>query len=109
MVTGPGLLIVDEPTRGLDYGAKSRIMALWRKWQQGGMSLLLVTHDVELAARVSERVLVLQDGQIVTEGPTREVMRESTVFSPQVARLFPESRWLTVDDVLSGTSPYQGE
>ncbi len=101
-VTAPEILLLDEPTRGLDYGAKNRLVRMWRKWQSAGMALLLVTHDVELAARAADRILVLSNGEIIADGPPAEVLRSSPLFSPQMVRLFPDSDWLTVDDVLTG-------
>jgi energy-coupling factor transport system ATP-binding protein len=102
MVTAPSLLLLDEPTRGLDYRAKQELVTLWRKWQAAGMGLLLVTHDVELAARVADRVIVLSQGEVIAEGPARTVLPASPFFAPQVARLFPGREWLTVDDALNG-------
>jgi len=102
MVTAPRVLLLDEPTRGLDYLAKSKLVKIWRRWLEEGMGLLLVTHDVELAARVADRVVVLNDGEIIANGPTAEVLNASPLFSPQMARLFPGRGWLTVESVLDG-------
>jgi energy-coupling factor transport system ATP-binding protein len=102
IVTEPRVLLLDEPTRGLDYVAKSRLMELWRSWQDHGLGLLLVTHDVELAARACDRVLILEDGIIAADGPTNEVLGADPVFKPQLARLFPGFGWLTVQEALEG-------
>jgi energy-coupling factor transporter ATP-binding protein EcfA2 len=102
LVTGPRLLLLDEPTRGLDYGAKRDLIELWRQWQMAGMGLLLVTHDVETAARIADRVLVLSDGQIIVDGPARTVLRATPLFTPQIGRLFPTEEWLTVEEALDG-------
>ena len=103
-VTAPGALILDEPTRGLDYVAKSALAALLRQWRAEGMAILLVTHDVELAAALADRVLLMSQGEIIAEGPPGEVMGASPLFAPQMARLFPGRGWLTVEDVLGGTN-----
>ena len=105
MVTRPPLMLLDEPTRGLDYAAKRQLVSLWQEWRAGGMGLLLVTHDVELVAEVADRVLVLGDGKIIAEGLPEEVLPASPLFAPQVARLFPEQGWLTVEDALAGLAP----
>lgn len=102
MVTHPSLLLLDEPTRGLDYAAKQELVALWRQWRAEGMGLLLVTHDVELVARVADRVLFLEEGSLVQEGPAAAVFDALPRFAPQVARLFPGRGWLTVEDALAG-------
>ncbi len=102
LVTAPRLLLLDEPTRGLDFAAKRRLITLWRRWQAAGMGLLLVTHDVEMAARVADRVIVLSQGEIIAAGPAAGVLNASPLFAPQVARLFPDRGWLTVEDALAG-------
>ncbi|MFW5940435.1 MAG: ABC transporter ATP-binding protein [Chloroflexota bacterium] len=104
-ITGPSLLLLDEPTRGLDYAAKEQLVALWRGWQSDGLGLLLVTHDVELAAQVAQRVVVLGDGEIIADGPAGQVLGSSPLFAPQIARLFPGQNWLTVEDALGALAP----
>jgi energy-coupling factor transporter ATP-binding protein EcfA2 len=101
-VTRPRLLLLDEPTRGMDYPAKRELVRLLREWQADGIGLLLVTHDVELVAQAADRVAVLDQGTIVTSGPPGEVLSSSPLFAPQVARLFPGTGWLTTDDALAG-------
>ena len=101
-ITEPKLLLLDEPTRGLDYRVKEKLVAIWRRWLAEGMGLLLVTHDVELVARVADRVLILSQGEILADGKPAEILGASPLFAPQMARLFPGSGWLTVEDVLGG-------
>lgn len=100
-VTRPRLLLLDEPTRGLDYPAKRALVHLLREWQAEGTSILLVTHDVELVAQAADRVLLLSEGEIIADAPP-EVLTASPLFSPQVARLFPGTGWLTAEDALNG-------
>ncbi len=99
-VTRPGALLLDEPTRGLDYAAKRALTGLLREWRDGGMAILLVTHDVEFAAATADRVILMSLGEIIASGAPAEVMGSSPLFSPQIARLFPGSGWLTVEDAL---------
>lgn len=101
-VTRPSLLLLDEPTRGLDYSAKSDLAALWSRMRKTGMGMLMVTHDVELAAQVADRVLILSEGEIIADGPAVDVLGASPLFAPQIARLFPGRGWLTVQDALEG-------
>lgn len=103
-VTQPGALLLDEPTRGLDYAAKRSLAALLRGWRDDGAALVLVTHDVEFAATVADRVVLMSQGQIIADGAPAEVMGSSPLFAPQIARLFPGRGWLTVKDCLSGLS-----
>jgi energy-coupling factor transport system ATP-binding protein len=100
IVTQPGALLLDEPTRGLDYQAKELLVDLLTRWRNEGMAILLVTHDVELAALVADRVLLLSQGEIIASGTPSKVLGTSPLFAPQVARLFPSTGWLTVKDVL---------
>jgi len=98
-ITRPNLLLLDEPTRGMDYQAKQEIVRLLREWQAAGMAVLMVTHDVELAVQAADRVVLLSQGQVIADD-TPSVLTASPLFAPQVAQLFPGTEWLTVDDVL---------
>lgn len=101
LVTQPRALLLDEPTRGLDYLAKQRLAELLRGWRAEGMAALLVTHDVEFAALLADRVLLLGRGEVVASGPIA-TLGDSPLFAPQIARLFPGSGWLTAEDALRG-------
>jgi len=98
-VTRPQVLMLDEPTRGLDYQAKRVLAEILRGWQAQGMAILLVTHDVELVAQVAERVVLLSEGKVIADDEPR-LLSSSPLFAPQVARLFPGRGWLTTEDVL---------
>jgi energy-coupling factor transport system ATP-binding protein len=106
-VTRPRLLLLDEPTRGLDYKAKRELVRLMQGWQAEGTSILLVTHDVELVAQAADRVALLSEGEIIADAAP-ELLTSSPLFAPQVARLFPDAGWLTVDDALEGLNTAQG-
>lgn len=99
-VTQPSALLLDEPTRGLDYAAKRELERLLHEWRDDGMAILVVTHDVELAAAIADRVILMSQGEIIAEGEPAEVMATSPLFAPQIAKLFPETGWLTVNDAL---------
>jgi energy-coupling factor transporter ATP-binding protein EcfA2 len=99
-VTQPPLLLLDEPTRGLDPALKGELVKLWKGWLADGAAILLVTHDVELAAMMADRTVMLSQGEVIASGPTRDVLGSSPHFSPQIARLFPGRGWLTVADAL---------
>lgn len=99
-VTRPRILLLDEPTRGLDMATKESLMSIWRSWLEEGAAILLVTHDVELAAKIADRTVLLSRGKVVASGSTREVLGRSPHFTTQIARLFPDSGWLTPEDVL---------
>ena len=99
-VTQPVALLLDEPTRGLDYLAKKSLVDLLHAWRAHGMAIVVVTHDVEFAAELADRVVLLSQGEVIAEGKPAEVLSASPLFAPQVAKLFPNSDWLTVSDAL---------
>jgi energy-coupling factor transporter ATP-binding protein EcfA2 len=100
LVTHPGALLLDEPTRGLDYAAKRILLGLLRGWRNEGMAILMVTHDVELAVQAADRVILMEKGLISADGEPWEVINQSTTFAPQVLKIFPGQGWLTVEDVI---------
>jgi energy-coupling factor transport system ATP-binding protein len=76
LASRPAVLLLDEPTRGLDYLAKDR-----------------------LGAAVADRVVVLAGGEIITDGPTVDVVLSSPTYAPQVAKVLAPDPWLTVHEV----------
>ncbi|MCK6211131.1 ATP-binding cassette domain-containing protein [Georgenia sp. EYE_87] len=104
----PGVLLLDEPTRGLDYTGKTRLAGLLRSLRQLGRAVLLATHDVEFVAGCADRVVLLAGGEVVADAPARAVLHDSATFSPQVAKILRPLDVLTVDDVrrlLPGGAP----
>ena len=99
LVVKPQALLLDEPTRGLDYEAKAQLAALLLNWRAAGMGIGVVTHDVELAAALADRVVLMSQGEIIAQGAPATVLGASPLFAPQIARLFPNTGWLTPDDV----------
>lgn len=95
MLTGaPDVLLLDEPTRGLDYPAKEALATVLRNLDS---AVVLATHDVEFVAEYATRVIVLAEGEVVADGPAREVVTSSPIFAPQVSKIL--GPWLTVADV----------
>ncbi len=95
----PALVLLDEPTRGLDYAAKRRLVGVLRDLAADGHGVVLATHDVELVAEVATRVVILADGDVVADGPATEVLAASPAFAPQVTKILAPQRWLCVADV----------
>jgi len=102
----PEIILLDEPTRGIDALQKGALLRYLAEERARGRTLLLSTHDVELAAEAADRVIILEEGRVAADGPAREVLGRSPVFAPQIARLFgePDAQAspapMTVDDVL---------
>ncbi len=101
-VTEPGVLLLDEPTRGLDAQTKHGLAGLLRQWRERA-AIVVVTHDVEFAAELADRVVVMESGRVVADGPPAEVMLAFPAFTPQVARVFPGC--LTAEEVEVGLAP----
>ncbi|MDH6628724.1 energy-coupling factor transporter ATP-binding protein EcfA2 [Streptomyces sp. LBL] len=95
----PPLLLLDEPTRGLDYAAKARLVDLLRGLAAEGHAIVLATHDVELAAELAHRVVLLADGEVIADGPTADVVVASPSFAPQVTKILAPQKWLTAAQV----------
>ncbi|GGR96034.1 hypothetical protein GCM10010252_38570 [Streptomyces aureoverticillatus] len=95
----PPLLLLDEPTRGLDYAAKARLVTILRGLAAEDHAIVLATHDVELAAELAHRVVILAEGEVVADGPTADVVVASPSFAPQVTKILAPQRWLTVTQV----------
>ncbi|MCQ4923122.1 ABC transporter ATP-binding protein [Tissierella carlieri] len=78
MVSAPKLLIADEPTTALDVTVQAQILELMREIQQKlDMSIILITHDLGIVADMSDRVIVMYAGQIVEEGTTEEIFKNT--------------------------------
>ncbi|MEV6523632.1 ATP-binding cassette domain-containing protein [Longispora sp. NPDC051575] len=97
LTASPALLLLDEPTRGLDYPGKTALATLLADLSAQGHGIIVTTHDVEFVAEYATRVVVLADGEIVADGPTAEVVTASPVFAPQVSKILPG--YLTVESV----------
>ncbi|MFD5946791.1 ABC transporter ATP-binding protein [Streptomyces collinus] len=104
----PPLLLLDEPTRGLDYAAKARLVTVLRALAAEGHAIVLATHDVELAAEIAHRVVLLAEGEVIADGPTAEVVVSSPSFAPQVTKILAPQHWLTVAQVREALRPEAG-
>jgi energy-coupling factor transport system ATP-binding protein len=99
LVTGPRIVLLDEPTRGLDPVAKERFTVVVRELAAEGRAVMIATHDVEFVAEVADRVMVMADGEIVADGGTAQIVCSSAAFAPQVAKVLFPAEWLTVAEV----------
>jgi energy-coupling factor transport system ATP-binding protein len=92
-------MLLDEPTRGLDYQAKRTLVGILDVLVAQGRSVVVATHDVEFVAAAADRVVVLGDGDVVADGPTADVIGASPAFAPQAAKILSPLAYLTVDQV----------
>lgn len=103
VATEAPLLLLDEPTRGLDPECKARLSDFLKSWASRGNSAVIATHDVELAAEIASRAVILAEGEVVADGELGEIVGDSAVFAPQMTRVFG-SGWLTPDQVIGAVA-----
>jgi energy-coupling factor transport system ATP-binding protein len=84
----PAVLALDEPTRGMDRQAKAELAAELRRRAEGGQAVIVATHDPEFAAACAERAVLLADGRVIADGPTRELLAGGWYFATETARIF---------------------
>jgi energy-coupling factor transport system ATP-binding protein len=73
LATQPQVIILDEPTTGLDYDHQRSMMDMLRTLNQQGHTIIIITHSMWVAVEYARRTIVLQDGQVMLDGPTRQV------------------------------------
>jgi energy-coupling factor transport system ATP-binding protein len=93
----PQVIILDEPTTGLDYRHQRNTMELLTRLNKQGHTVIIITHSMWVAAEYAERTVVLKDGRILADGPTRAVfadearLAEASLRPPSLVKL---SNWL---------------
>ena len=95
------IVLLDEPTRGLDYPGKVAFGRWLNSLADAGCSILVATHDVELVAVIGDRVIVLADGEVVTDADVRTALTSSPAFAPQVQKVLAPLPVLTVEEACS--------
>jgi len=99
LVSEPEMLILDEPTRGMDYFLKKELISYLK---EKAKTVIMVTHDIETAAEFAERVVLVSEGNIISDGNKRDVLSKALLFSPQINRLVqPYSKYGIPDDTLT--------
>ncbi len=108
LVAHPKVLILDEPTRGMEHRLKGELMSFVKDYRDRGNAVILVTHDVETVAEHADRVILLSEGSIVVDGPRHDVLSQALLFSPQINRLVQafekygvSDKILTVEEALN--------
>jgi len=96
LAAAPAVIGLDEPTRGLDYQAKAALTSVLSKLAADGHAIVVATHDVEFATSTCDRVIVMAEGEIVTDGPAASVLTASPTFAPQIAKILAPLPYLTV-------------
>jgi energy-coupling factor transport system ATP-binding protein len=83
----PGLVALDEPTRGMDRARKRDLVDLIEGIARRGAAVVVATHDVEFAAAFSRRAVLLGEGTAIADGPTTEILSGGWYFATEVARV----------------------
>jgi len=83
----PGIVALDEPTRGMDRARKGELVELIEGLGSRGAAVLVATHDVEFAAAFAERVVLLGEGAVIADGPAEEILSGGWYFATEVARV----------------------
>ena len=83
----PGLVCLDEPTRGMDRARKRELCRAHRIAVAAGAAVLVATHDVEFAATFADRVVLLGDGEAIADGACADVLAGGWYFATEVARI----------------------
>lgn len=96
----PRALVLDEPTASLDIRHEMEILGLLRNSANRGMSVLLITHHLDLAARFADRLLLLHEGRVAADGKAEDVLREDVLEEvygwPVAVRVDPETGTLRI-------------
>ncbi len=101
LITQPQVLLLDEPTRGLDEEAKAKLGDLVRSFRAKGMAILVVTHDVEFMLTLADRLCILDAGRLIDDGAPPTVLRRNQIPPAQLLQLFPDQEFCSVEEVLS--------
>ncbi len=106
----PKLLLLDEPTKGVDAFSRLRLLEILRKLRDGGMTLLVVTHDVEFAAACADRCGLFFRGELLAEEPPQTFFAENRFYTTAASRmardLFPDA--ITCEAVLEQCRAQKG-
>ncbi len=87
LLTKPRLLLLDEPTKGMDSFFKRKFAGILKKLLEGGTTILMVSHDIEFCASYADRCALFFDGGIVTEGQPRAFFAENMFYTTAAGRM----------------------
>ena len=99
LVKGAGILLLDEPTRGLDYAAKKSLAKQIRGLRKEGKSVLVASHDVEFVALVADRVLLLENGKLISDQPAEVALGVGSSHPTQISQITGEVGLLTLSQI----------
>lgn len=87
LLTEPKILLLDEPTKGIDAFAKQTLMAILRRLSEGGVTVFIVTHDTEFAAEISDRCAMLFDGKVISPSCPQRFFGKNNFYTTSASRI----------------------
>lgn len=108
----PGVICLDEPTRGMDRGLKAHLTGLADHLAAGGAAVLISTHDVEFAVSFADRVILLGDGEVIADADMPQVLSGGWYFASEAARVFDRPGLVSIEqgiEYLRGADAGEGE
>lgn len=99
LLTEPKILLLDEPTKGIDAFAKQTLMAILRRLSEGGVTVFIVTHDTEFAAEISDRCAMLFDGKVISPSCPQRFFGKNNFYTTSASRI---SRGIFENTVTAG-------
>jgi energy-coupling factor transport system ATP-binding protein len=106
---GPAVVLLDEPTRGMDSVHRDELVARIRELAGGGAAVMVATHDTEFAAALADRIVLLGQGVVIADGSPREVLAGGRHFSTEVARVTNGAALLPEDGAAVLATPVREE
>ncbi|GKX67035.1 ABC transporter ATP-binding protein [Inconstantimicrobium mannanitabidum] len=99
LVMQPEILLLDEPTRGLDYHNKEELGEILRSFVDLGKMVIMITHDVDFAAEYSDDLILLLNGEVIQKGPKASVLKEGIYYTSTVHKLVDYKEIYTIDEL----------
>jgi energy-coupling factor transport system ATP-binding protein len=99
LVKDAPIVLLDEPTRGLDYAAKHKLAEVIAQLQAENRCVVLASHDIEFVAQVANRIVVLENGQVIQEGSPADLLGHKGALATQVALALKTTGLISVSQV----------
>ena len=100
LVKDAPIVLLDEPTRGLDYQAKAQLVRVLAQLQKQNKAVIIASHDIEFVAQIASRILVLRDGRIVDQRPVEQILGSSNPLASQVSQALKTPGLIAVAQVI---------
>lgn len=111
LLLNPDILLLDEPTKGLDAEFKKEFKAILKALTDAGISIIMVSHDLEFSASVSDNAAMFFDGNVISKGNVYDFFSQNNFYTTQANRISKEiyDECITVDDILYAMGIYKKE